>query len=154
MGRATDGCAGCPSARRPALRRRWLPPPQVKGNDGEIFMNISDPRLEPNSPLSIPLPPVLGVNGDGNRDGLPVPNRLSLDTQVRALADRLLERFAVTVGDLRASARTTTPGGLYGHWKSRSRLWRLVPCRRIAGAKGGKVADSQPGLEESVWMPC
>jgi hypothetical protein len=90
------------------------------------------------------------VNGDGNRDGLPVPNRWSLDTQVRALADRLLERFAVTVDDLRVSARTTTPGGLYGRWKSRSGLWRLVPCRRTAAAKGGKVADSHTGLEESV----
>ena len=57
---------------------------------------------------------------------------LSLDMQVRALAERLLERFAVTVGDLQASARTTTPGGFYGHWKSRSKLWRLVPCRLIA----------------------
>jgi hypothetical protein len=75
------------------------------------------------------------VNGDGNRDGLRVPNRLSLDTQVRALAERLLERFAVTVGDLRASARTTTPGAFYGHWKSRSRLWSSLvgglPERRV-----------------------
>jgi hypothetical protein len=39
---------------------------------------------------------------------------LSLDMQVRALAERLLERFAVTVGDLPASAahHHAKPGGL------------------------------------------
>jgi len=39
---------------------------------------------------------------------------LSLGTQVRALAERLLERFAVTVGDLPASAphHHAEPGGL------------------------------------------
>jgi hypothetical protein len=42
---------------------------------------------------------------------------LSLDTQVRALAERLLERFAVTVGDLPASAQHhhAETGGLYRH---------------------------------------
>ncbi len=42
---------------------------------------------------------------------------LSLDTQVRALAERLLQRFAVTVGDLPASAahHHAEPGGLYRH---------------------------------------
>jgi Putative helicase len=42
---------------------------------------------------------------------------LSLDTQVRALAESLLERFAVTVGDLPASAQHhhAEPGGLYRH---------------------------------------
>src|SRR5256886_17180969 len=42
---------------------------------------------------------------------------LSLDMQVRALAERLLERFAVTVGDLPASAahHHAEPGGLYRH---------------------------------------
>jgi hypothetical protein len=42
---------------------------------------------------------------------------LSLNTQVRALAERLLERFAVTVGDLPASAQHhhAEPGGLYRH---------------------------------------
>src|SRR5207245_4198258 len=42
---------------------------------------------------------------------------LSLNTQVRALAERLLERFAVTVGDLPASAahHHAEPGGLYKH---------------------------------------
>ena len=42
---------------------------------------------------------------------------LSLDTQVRALAERLLERFAVTVGDLPASAahHHAESGGLYRH---------------------------------------
>ncbi len=42
---------------------------------------------------------------------------LSLDTQVRALAERLLERFAVTVGDLPASAahHHAEAGGLYRH---------------------------------------
>ncbi len=42
---------------------------------------------------------------------------LSLDTQVRALAERLLQRFAVTVGDLPASAQHhhAEPGGLYRH---------------------------------------
>jgi hypothetical protein len=40
--------------------------------------------------------------------------RLSLDTQVQALAERLLERFAVPVRDLRASARTTTPAAFTG----------------------------------------
>jgi hypothetical protein len=42
---------------------------------------------------------------------------LSLDTQVRALAERLLQRFALTVGDLPASAahHHAEPGGLYRH---------------------------------------
>lgn len=42
---------------------------------------------------------------------------LSLDMQVRALAERLLERFADTVGDLPASAdhHHSEPGGLYRH---------------------------------------
>jgi len=42
---------------------------------------------------------------------------LSLDMQVRALAERLLERFAETVGDLPASAEHhhAEPGGLYRH---------------------------------------
>ena len=42
---------------------------------------------------------------------------LSSDLQVRALADRLLQRFAVTVGDLPASAvhHHADPGGLYRH---------------------------------------
>jgi len=42
---------------------------------------------------------------------------LSLDMQVRALAERLLDRFAVTVGDLPASAahHHAEPGGLYRH---------------------------------------
>jgi hypothetical protein len=42
---------------------------------------------------------------------------LSLDTQVRALAERLLQRFAVTVGDLPASAahHHAEVGGLYRH---------------------------------------
>jgi len=42
---------------------------------------------------------------------------LSSDLQVRALAERLLERFAVTVGDLPASAahHHAEPGGLYRH---------------------------------------
>jgi len=39
---------------------------------------------------------------------------LSLDNRVRALAERLLQRFAVTVGDLPASLahHATRPGGL------------------------------------------
>src|SRR6266576_1596625 len=42
---------------------------------------------------------------------------LSLDLQVRALAERLLQRFAVTVGHLPASAahHHAEPGGLYRH---------------------------------------
>lgn len=42
---------------------------------------------------------------------------LSLDMRVRALAERLFERFAVTVGDLPASAshHHAAPGGLYRH---------------------------------------
>src|SRR5205809_6910611 len=42
---------------------------------------------------------------------------LSLDMQVRALAERSLQRFAVTVGDLPASAahHHAEPGGLYLH---------------------------------------
>jgi len=52
---------------------------------------------------------------------------LSLNTQVRALAERLLQRFAVTVGDLPASAEHhyAEPGGLYRHsLEVASRLWR------------------------------
>ncbi len=43
--------------------------------------------------------------------------RLSCDLQVRALAERLLHRFAETVGDLPASERHhhAEPGGLYHH---------------------------------------
>lgn len=43
--------------------------------------------------------------------------RLSSDLQVRALAERLLHRFAETVGDLPASERHhhAEPGGLYRH---------------------------------------
>ena len=59
---------------------------------------------------------------------------LSLDTQVRALAERLLQRFAVTVGDLPASAahHHAEPGGLYRHslevalkafWRSSKGTW-------------------------------
>ena len=42
---------------------------------------------------------------------------LSLDTHVRALAERLLQRFADTVGDLPASAEHhhSEAGGLYRH---------------------------------------
>lgn len=42
---------------------------------------------------------------------------LSLDIEVRALAERLLQRFAETVGDLPASAEHhhSEPGGLYRH---------------------------------------
>ena len=42
---------------------------------------------------------------------------LSLDLRVRALAERLLHRFAVTVGDLPASAAQhhAGPCGLYSH---------------------------------------
>jgi hypothetical protein len=42
---------------------------------------------------------------------------LSLDLRVRALAERLLDRFAVTVGDLPASAahHHAEPRGLYRH---------------------------------------
>ena len=41
----------------------------------------------------------------------------SLDLEARALAERLLERFTVTVGDLPASAahHHAEPGGLYRH---------------------------------------
>ena len=47
----------------------------------------------------------------------PILHWLSLDMWVRALAERLLERFAVTAGDLPASAQHchTDPGGLFGH---------------------------------------
>src|SRR5512146_2791088 len=43
--------------------------------------------------------------------------RLSLDMRVRALAERLLHRFAETVGDLPASEKHhhSEPGGLYRH---------------------------------------
>ncbi|MGH3430411.1 MAG: TraI domain-containing protein, partial [Terriglobales bacterium] len=43
--------------------------------------------------------------------------RLSLDMKVRALAERLLHRFAETVGDLPASERDhhSEAGGLYRH---------------------------------------
>jgi 23S rRNA maturation-related 3'-5' exoribonuclease YhaM len=43
--------------------------------------------------------------------------RLSLDMRVRALAERLLHRFAETVGDLPASEQHhhSESGGLYRH---------------------------------------
>ena len=64
---------------------------------------------------------------------------LSLDLQVRALAERLLQRFAVTVGDLPASAahHHAEPGGLYRCYEQvgqsrrtgkRVRLWLICGC--------------------------
>lgn len=64
----------------------------------------------------------------------------SLDTEVRALAERLLERFAVTVGDLPAIAahHAPSPAASTGvRWKSRSR---------------GKH-DSSSGGRQRRWLP-
>ena len=50
---------------------------------------------------------------------------LSLDMQVRALAERLLQRFALTVGDLPASAahdHANLAASTGNPWKPRS-LW-------------------------------
>jgi hypothetical protein len=53
---------------------------------------------------------------------------LSLDMQVRALAERLLQRFSVTVGGLPASAahHEAKPGGLDRQYVEAS-LWPAPP---------------------------
>ncbi|SRR6266568_2176243 len=69
---------------------------------------------------------------------------LSFDTQVRSLAERLLQRFAVTVSDLPASAAhhdASTAAYIGIRSKSRSRLRRLSPLGLVAGAKDGTVSQ-------------
>jgi hypothetical protein len=69
---------------------------------------------------------------------------LSLDAQVRALAERLLQRFAVTVSDLPASAAHLDegPAAYIGiRSKSRSRLRRSSPLWLVVGAKDGTVSQ-------------
>ena len=80
------------------LRRRWLPPSQ-----GEKWA----PNLRRDS----------APEGEAKPPPLPfILYWLSLDTEGRALAERLLHGFAVTVGDLPASAaHHALPGGLYRH---------------------------------------
>jgi hypothetical protein len=68
----------------------------------------------------------------------------SLNTQVRALAERLLQRFAVTVSDLPASAAhhdASTAAYIGIRSKSRSRLRRLSPLWLFVGAKDGTVSQ-------------
>jgi len=103
------------------------------------------------------------VNGDGSGDGYPslmgaietvmqsveaISERilywLSLDMKVRALAERLLERFAVTVGDLPASAAhhdASTAAYIGFRSKSRSRLRRPSPLWLVVGTKDGTVSQ-------------
>jgi hypothetical protein len=68
---------------------------------------------------------------------------LSLNTQVRALAERLLQRFAVTVSDLPVSAAhhdASTAASTGIRSKSRSRLRRLSPLWLVVGTKDGTVS--------------
>jgi len=68
----------------------------------------------------------------------------SLNTQVRALAERLLQRFAVTVSDLPARAAhhdASTAAYIGIRSKSRSRLRRLSPLWLVVGAKDGTVSQ-------------
>jgi hypothetical protein len=61
------------------------------------------------------------------------------DSPVRALAERLLKRFAVTVGDLPASAahHHAEPGELYRRsLEIVLKAARLSPCRPCCGRKG------------------
>jgi hypothetical protein len=64
---------------------------------------------------------------------------LSLDLQVRALAERLLQRFAVTVGDLPASAahHHAEPGGLYRHSVE-------VALKALEEFEGSMVTERRP----------
>jgi len=103
------------------------------------------------------------VNGDGSGDGLPVPNGgerdgdasveaiserilywLSLDTQVRALAERLLPKVCRN-SERSASQRRTPPREHSGYIgirsKARSRLGRLSPLWLVVGAKDGTVSQ-------------
>ena len=69
---------------------------------------------------------------------------LSLDTEVRALAERLLQRFAVTVSDLPASAAhhdASTAAYIGIRSKSRSRLRRLSPLWLVVEARDGTVSQ-------------
>ncbi len=69
---------------------------------------------------------------------------LSFDTQVRSLAERLLQRFTVTVSDLPASAAhhdASTAAYIGIRSKSRSRLRRLSPLWLVVGAKDGTVSQ-------------
>ena len=69
---------------------------------------------------------------------------LSLDLGVRALAERLLQRFAVTVSDLPARAAhhdASTAAYIGIRSKSRSRLRRLSPLWLVVGAKDGTVSQ-------------
>jgi hypothetical protein len=68
----------------------------------------------------------------------------SLDTQVRALAERLLQRFAVTVSDLPASTAhhdASTAAYIGIRSKSRSRLRRLSPLWLVVEARDGTVSQ-------------
>ena len=69
---------------------------------------------------------------------------LSLDTQMRVLAERLLQRFAVTVSDLPASTAhhdESTAAYIGIRSKLRSRLRRLSPLWLVVGAKDGTVSQ-------------
>ncbi len=69
---------------------------------------------------------------------------LSFDTQVRSLAERLLQRFAVTVSDLPASTAhhdASTAAYIGIRSKSRSRLRRLSPLWLVAEARDGTVSQ-------------
>ena len=70
---------------------------------------------------------------------------LSLDMQVRALAERLLERFAVTVGDLPASAahHHAEPGGFCRH----SLEVALEALEEFEGNKVYENIEEHPGRQ-------
>jgi Putative helicase len=118
------------------LRRKWLPPPQAaKRKNGESSPRFPAQGVTQRFLYPFRYHPSLGMGHRGCQPGWSrIPNRdevgspcsqskamterilywLSLDMQVRALAERLLQRFAVTVSDLPVSAahHHAKPGGL------------------------------------------
>jgi len=73
MRRATDSCAGCPSARKPALRRRRLPLPQAKRENGESSPRFPAQGVTAEIPLTIPLPPIPRDESSGMSTGMGDP---------------------------------------------------------------------------------
>src|SRR5438045_6644827 len=102
-------------------------------------------------------PSLMGGERDGDASVEAISERilywLSLDTQVRALAERRLQRFAVTVSDLPASAAhldESTAAYIGIRSKSRSRLRRLSPSLARPRSEGWYSKPISGRLEESV----
>src|SRR5207302_10778019 len=81
---------------------------------------------------------------------------LSLDLRVRALAERLLQRFAVTVGDLPASAahHHAEPGGLYRHSLEAAlkALQEFEGSMKMERRPAGTADSSRRSRNRSLWQ--